>query len=158
LSCVGGSFGAIHGACNHVGGPLGQGTLDGDYIVCPWHNWKFHRVTGKGEPGYDEDRVPRFEFKVEGGRLLVRDTPATGRNKLAHAPHPLDRDTRREPGPLRVVGISTTVMDNKYPRYSTSEALLQSALEHARMKHALETRTVKLRELSLTKVARRITS
>jgi nitrite reductase/ring-hydroxylating ferredoxin subunit/multimeric flavodoxin WrbA len=148
LSCVGGNFGAIHGACNHVGGPLGQGTLDGDYVVCPWHNWKFHRITGEGEPGFEEDRVPRFEFKVENGRLLVRDTPATSRNKLAHAPHPLDRDTRREPGPLRVVGISTTVMDNKYPRYSTSEALLETALEHARMKHSLETRMVRLRELS----------
>jgi multimeric flavodoxin WrbA/nitrite reductase/ring-hydroxylating ferredoxin subunit len=148
LSCVGGTFGAVHNACNHAGGPLGQGTLDGDYIVCPWHNWKFHRITGEGEPGFEADRIPRFEFKVEGGRLLVRDTPATRRNKLAHDPHPLDRDTRREPGPLRVVGISTTVMDNQHPRYSTSEALLESALEHARTKHSLEARMVKLRELS----------
>jgi len=148
LSCVGGTFGVIHDACNHVGGPLGQGTLDGDYIVCPWHNWKFHRVTGQGEPGFEEDRVPRFEFRLEGGRLLVRGTPATRRNKLAHPPHPLDRDTRREPGPLRVAGISTTIMDNAHPRYSTSEALLEIALEHARTKHALETRMIKLRELS----------
>lgn len=148
LSCVGGRFGAIHGACNHVGGPLGQGTLEGDYVVCPWHNWKFHRLTGEGEPGYEEDRVPRFEFKEEGGRLLVRDTPATGRNKRLHPPHALDRDTRREPGPLRVAGISTTIMDKARPRYSTSEALLESALEHARSAHGLETRMVKLRELS----------
>ena len=148
LSCVGGSIGAIHGSCNHVGGPLVQGHLDGDYVVCPWHNWKFHRVTGEGEPGHEEDRVPRFECRVEGDRLLIRDAPVTGRNKLAHPPHPLDRDTRREPGPLRVVGISTTVMDNRYPRYSTSEALLESALEHGRMKHSLETRMIKLHELS----------
>lgn len=26
-----GSFAAISGVCNHVGGPLGAGTLDGDY-------------------------------------------------------------------------------------------------------------------------------
>jgi len=32
-----GSFTAISGVCNHVGGPLGEGTLDGDYVVCPWH-------------------------------------------------------------------------------------------------------------------------
>src|SRR5262245_64249851 len=37
-----GAFSAISGACNHAGGPLGQGTLDGDYVVCPWHYWKFH--------------------------------------------------------------------------------------------------------------------
>ena len=148
LSFVGGSFGAIHGACNHVNGPLGKGTLDGDYIVCPWHNWKFHRISGEGEPGFEADRVPRFEFKVEGGRLLIREMPTTDRQKLAHAPHPLDRDTRREPGALRVLGISTTVMDNNNPRYSTSEALLESALEHARINHSLETRMIKLRELS----------
>ncbi len=28
-----GSFAAISGICNHVGGPLGEGTLDGDYVV-----------------------------------------------------------------------------------------------------------------------------
>jgi len=148
LSCVGGAFGAVHGACNHVGGPLGQGTLDGDYIVCPWHNWKFHRVTGEGEPGFEEDRVPRFAVKVENGRVLISGAPVSGRNKVAHAPHPLDRPTRREPGPLRVAGISTTVMDPKFPRYSTSEALLESALEQARKKHSLDTRLLRLRDLS----------
>ena len=148
LSHVEGRFGVIHGICNHAGGPLGEGTLDGDYVVCPWHNWKFHRVTGEGEPSYEDDRVPRFSFKVEAGRLLVLDAAVTTRNKLAHDPHPLNRDTTRVPGPLRVAGISTTVMDNAHPRYSASEALLETALEHVRGKHALETRMVKLRELS----------
>ncbi len=148
LSCVDGQFGIIHGLCNHAGGPLGQGVLDGDYVVCPWHNWKFHRLTGEGEPGFEEDRVPRFECKVEGGRLLVRERPVTRRNRKPHAPHPLDRDIRREPGPLRVAGISTTVMDNDHPRYSTSEALLETALAHAGEKHGLETRMIRLRELS----------
>jgi multimeric flavodoxin WrbA/nitrite reductase/ring-hydroxylating ferredoxin subunit len=149
LSCVDGTFGAVHGTCNHAGGPLGHGVLDGDYIVCPWHHWKFHRVTGEGEPGYEADRVPRFAVKVESGRVLVLEAPVTRRNRLPHAPHPLDRDpTKRVPGPLRVVGISTTVMDNRHPRYSTSEALLESALEHARTHHSLEARVIKLRELS----------
>lgn len=148
LSCVDGRFGAIHDGCNHVGGPLGEGTLDGDYVVCPWHNWKFHRVTGEGEPGYEADRVPRFELKVEAGRLWIRIPAATTRNRLPHAPHPLDREPAREPGPLRVLGLSTTVMDNRYPRYSTSEALLESALEHARAKHGLEAHMIRLRELT----------
>jgi multimeric flavodoxin WrbA/nitrite reductase/ring-hydroxylating ferredoxin subunit len=147
LSCVEGRFGVINGSCNHVGGPLGLGTLDGDYVVCPWHHWKFHRVTGEGEPGYEADRVPRFECRVEGGRLLVRDAPASTRNRLPHAKHPLERELQRAPGPLRVWGLSTTIMDNAHPRYSTSEALLQSALEHAGAKHALEFRLTRLREL-----------
>jgi len=41
LSYQNDKFGAISNICNHVGGPLGQGCLDGEYIVCPWHNWNF---------------------------------------------------------------------------------------------------------------------
>jgi nitrite reductase/ring-hydroxylating ferredoxin subunit len=35
-----GQFGVVSNTCNHAGGPLGKGRLDGEYIVCPWHNWK----------------------------------------------------------------------------------------------------------------------
>ena len=49
-----GTFGAVANACNHAGGPLGDGHLDGDYIVCPWHHWKFHRATGTGCGGPSE--------------------------------------------------------------------------------------------------------
>lgn len=63
-------FSAVSGVCNHVGGPLGQGALEGDYLVCPWHGWKFHCRTGEGEPGYESDRVPRFD-------LEERDGPST---------------------------------------------------------------------------------
>ena len=71
VSLKDGKFGAVSNACNHVGGPLGDGRLDGDYIVCPWHNWKFHRCSGVGEPGFEEDRVPAYPVKVENGRVLV---------------------------------------------------------------------------------------
>src|SRR6188474_2403972 len=66
-----GVFTAISGACNHVGGPLGEGRLDGDYVVCPWHQWKFHCRTGEGEPGFEADRVPRYPLREEDGRLWV---------------------------------------------------------------------------------------
>lgn len=36
LSCVNERFAAISGVCNHAGGPLGDGRLDGAYIVCSW--------------------------------------------------------------------------------------------------------------------------
>src|SRR5262245_61882462 len=83
-----GEFGVISGVCSHAGGPLGDGTLDGDYVKCPWHNWKYHRATGLGEPGYEEDAVPRYAVKVEGGRLLVDLESATKRSRIKHDPHP----------------------------------------------------------------------
>ena len=94
-----GQLGVVSGVCNHVGGPLGQGRLDGDFIVCPWHNWKFHRITGEGEPGFEDDQVPRYEFKTENGRLWVRIQPAVPRHKKPHDRHPLARLVVREAGP-----------------------------------------------------------
>ena len=147
LSCREGAFGAIHNACNHVGGPLGEGTLDGDYVTCPWHYWKFHRTTGKGEPGYEPDCVPSHEVKVEDGRVLVALDPCSARHKSKHAPHPLARVVAREAGPVRVLGISTTAMTDGQPRYSTSDDLLDAALAGAG-ELGCETRLLRVRDLS----------
>jgi len=147
VTCKDGAFGAISGVCNHVGGPLGQGRLDGDYVVCPWHQYKFHWRTGEGEPGFEEDRVPRHETKVENGRLFVDLEAATKRHKLAHPKHPLERKLERADGPPRIAGISTTNMDLANPRFSGSDALLAHALAHAESSGA-ETRLIRLAELS----------
>ena len=142
-----GRFGAVSGVCNHAGGPLGQGSLAGDYIVCPWHNWKFHRLTGVGEPGSEDDKVPRYRVKVKQGRLFVTAKPTTVRHKSPHPPHPLARPVHRKPGAVRVVGISTTGQDPEHPRYSTSEALLEVALAHAQEKLGCQTQLIKLANL-----------
>ncbi len=149
----GGEFFALSGVCNHAGGPLGQGRMDGDYVVCPWHAWKFHCRTGEGEPGFEEDRIPKHAVKTEGGRVLVYSTPATSRRRKPHDPHPLTQiRPRGAPGgpaadaPLRLAGISTTVMDDANPRASTSDLLLEVAVAHAQACGA-ETRLIRLREL-----------
>jgi multimeric flavodoxin WrbA/nitrite reductase/ring-hydroxylating ferredoxin subunit len=146
LSFRDGSFGALANACNHVGGPLGEGRLDGDYVTCPWHQWKFHRATGKGEPGFEEDCVPAYPVKVDNGRVLVDLANASRRNKKPHPPHPLAREVRREGGPLRVCGISTTAMDAANPRFSGSDHLLDQALKAASVEGA-ETKLIRLNDL-----------
>lgn len=147
LSYRDGEWGAVSNACNHVGGPLGEGDIDAaGYIRCPWHGWKFHCRTGLGEPGFEDDKVPAFPVRVEGGRVLVDIANPTKRNKKPHAPHPLEREPKREPGPLRLAGISTTAMDKGHPRFSGSDHLLGCALAAAREAGA-ETRLIKLNEL-----------
>lgn len=142
-----GRFGVISNVCNHVGGPLGQGRLDGEYVVCPWHQYKFHRCTGEGEPGYESDKVPGYGVKEQDGRLLVTARPTSKRGHLPHEPHPLARTPQRAPGPIRVGGISTTVMNADNPRFSTSAHLLETALEHARAALGAETRLIDLNGL-----------
>ena len=82
LTYLDSQFGAVHNAYNHVGGPLGEESLENDYLVCPWHQWTFHRITLLGEPGFEDDRVPAFPVEVEDGLVLVNDAIGTSRNKL----------------------------------------------------------------------------
>ncbi|MBK7579587.1 MAG: NAD(P)H-dependent oxidoreductase [Myxococcales bacterium] len=147
LSYRGGRFSAISGVCNHAGGPLGEGKLDGDYVVCPWHYWKYHHETGLGEPGFEDDGVPTYALKTEDGRLFVDVASATPRKKKAHAPHPLARTPQREEGPVRVLCLSTTAMTDGHPRFSTSENLLEEAQRHADAS-GFETRMLRLRDLA----------
>ncbi|MDR4478931.1 MAG: NAD(P)H-dependent oxidoreductase [Nitrospira sp.] len=148
LTYKNGTFAAIAGVCNHIGGPLGEGRLDGDYIVCPWHYWKFHHRTGQGEPGYETDQVATYAVKVEDGRLYVDVTPVTKRIKSPTKSHPLARPIVRAEGPIRVLGIATTAMTADQPRYSASDDLLQAALGHARDQLQLDTQLITLRDLS----------
>lgn len=43
---VNGHIYALDNTCPHAGGPLGEGTIEGEHITCPWHGWKFHIPTG----------------------------------------------------------------------------------------------------------------
>jgi nitrite reductase/ring-hydroxylating ferredoxin subunit len=44
---VGGQFHVISNTCLHRGGPLGQGSLQGNMVTCPWHGWSFDVTSGK---------------------------------------------------------------------------------------------------------------
>lgn len=144
VTCVDGQFGALSGMCNHAGGPLADGRIDGEYLVCPWHNWKYHWSSGLGEPGFEADAVPSYAVKVDGGHLFVSAEPVTKRSRGVHEPHRLARRVSRAPGGVRVIGISTTNMDVKNPRYSTSDALLAEAIHYASSALHVETQTIHL--------------
>ncbi len=64
-------FFATDNTCPHRGGPLGEGDIIGNEIVCPWHLWSFDVATGLcgGNP---ELIVTTYEVKIEGDRVLVR--------------------------------------------------------------------------------------
>jgi nitrite reductase/ring-hydroxylating ferredoxin subunit/uncharacterized membrane protein len=47
----GGSLHALAATCSHAGGPLDEGTLEGDVVVCPWHASRFRVSDGKVRGG-----------------------------------------------------------------------------------------------------------
>jgi nitrite reductase/ring-hydroxylating ferredoxin subunit len=67
---VGGKIHAISGICPHAGGPLGEGTLDGTVVTCPWHGWQFDVSTGQNlrSPSLVQER---YQVKIEDGDVLV---------------------------------------------------------------------------------------
>lgn len=40
---------AIDDACTHEDAPLGEGGLDGDVVICPYHDWRYDLRTGACE-------------------------------------------------------------------------------------------------------------
>ncbi|MCB9693936.1 MAG: Rieske 2Fe-2S domain-containing protein [Alphaproteobacteria bacterium] len=44
---IDGEYHAIANTCPHAGGPLGDGTLEGTQVRCPWHGWGFDMTTGR---------------------------------------------------------------------------------------------------------------
>ena len=67
---VDGTITAIENVCLHMGGPLGQGYVEGGKIVCPWHGWEYEPKTGElvGDP---KSKLDVFPIKVENGDVMV---------------------------------------------------------------------------------------
>lgn len=65
---------ALDNTCPHRGGPLGEGDLIGEELVCPWHLWSFDVKTGHC-PGSNDVGVAAHDVKIEGNRVLVRLAP-----------------------------------------------------------------------------------
>jgi nitrite reductase (NADH) small subunit len=67
---VAGRVTALAGTCPHRGGPLGQGAIHGNYVVCPWHAWQWDCATGAND--FDATRlVPTFKVEVAGDDILI---------------------------------------------------------------------------------------
>jgi nitrite reductase (NADH) small subunit len=70
LANVNGALSALDNICPHRQGPLGQGWIEGEAVVCPWHSWAFDAKTGVSV--YPENvRVEVFPVRVEGESVLV---------------------------------------------------------------------------------------
>ena len=67
---VNGEFSAIVNVCLPRGGPLGQGMIEGNKIVCPWHGWMFDVQTGAAV--HDRQaRVRIYPVKIEGEDAMI---------------------------------------------------------------------------------------
>jgi nitrite reductase/ring-hydroxylating ferredoxin subunit len=70
---VGGTFYATANACTHMGGPLGEGTLEGTTVTCPWHGIQFNVTSGQLVRGPARRPVATYKVRVEGNDVFVAD-------------------------------------------------------------------------------------
>ena len=71
LANVDGTVYAIGGECTHMGGPLGEGELDGKIVTCPWHSGEFDVTTGEVVGPPPEGPEPVYQVRVEGDDVQV---------------------------------------------------------------------------------------
>jgi nitrite reductase/ring-hydroxylating ferredoxin subunit len=65
-----GRFFALSNFCPHLTGNLGEGSLDGDELVCPEHYWRFKVATGRCT-NVRGQTAHTFPVRVEDGWVLV---------------------------------------------------------------------------------------
>ncbi len=71
LARVDGGFHAVGATCPHYGAPLAEGALCGKRLICPWHHASFDVTTGDLLEPPALDALPRYEVKVEDGRVIA---------------------------------------------------------------------------------------
>jgi nitrite reductase/ring-hydroxylating ferredoxin subunit len=59
-------------SCSHMGGPLAEGTVEGDAIRCPWHGSLFSLEDGSVVQGPATVAQPIFETQLRNGQVEVR--------------------------------------------------------------------------------------
>ena len=68
----GGTLHAIAAVCSHAGGPLDEGSLEGDVITCPWHGSRFCIGDGRVLTGPATFDQPLFTVRERDGQVELR--------------------------------------------------------------------------------------
>jgi nitrite reductase/ring-hydroxylating ferredoxin subunit/uncharacterized membrane protein len=63
---------ALAETCAHLGGPLAEGKLEGDTVVCPWHASRFALESGEVVDGPSAFPQPRLRTRIRNGQIEVR--------------------------------------------------------------------------------------
>ena len=76
---------ALAETCSHASGPLSEGKLVGDSIVCPWHASRFSLEDGRVLDGPAVHPQPCLQVRVQNGQIEVRKSPCTDAKKMPPA-------------------------------------------------------------------------
>jgi len=67
---------ALAHPCAHLGGPLSEGELKADSVVCPWHGSEFALADGRVLNGPSTHDQPVLDVRERAGRIEVKSHDA----------------------------------------------------------------------------------
>lgn len=70
LANIDGGLHVLDNLCPHRQGPLGQGWIEGQAVLCPWHAWAFDCRTGIAQEP-ESATVKVFLTRIENGAVLA---------------------------------------------------------------------------------------
>ena len=70
-------LGALDNRCPHQGGPLGEGTIEDGWLICPWHGYEYDPLTGEPPEGYDDAATPLPLSERDGAAVVGLPTLET---------------------------------------------------------------------------------
>ncbi|MEK6751803.1 MAG: non-heme iron oxygenase ferredoxin subunit [Chloroflexota bacterium] len=68
---IAGQYYAIGDVCTHDDGPLGDGVLEGDHVVCPRHGGEFDVRSGQAVQMPAVVDIPAYPVQVRDGVIFV---------------------------------------------------------------------------------------
>ena len=68
---VNGSFHVLDDTCPHRGGPLSEGDLEGQEVICPWHGARFDVTSGAHLCPPARSDVACYHVQVAGDEVQV---------------------------------------------------------------------------------------
>ncbi len=72
---VDGTLYATQAECTHMGGPLCEGTLLGETVICPWHGSEFNVRTGEVITGPATRPLKTYQVSVQqDGVIAISET------------------------------------------------------------------------------------
>jgi thiamine pyrophosphate-dependent acetolactate synthase large subunit-like protein/nitrite reductase/ring-hydroxylating ferredoxin subunit len=71
-------WGALDNHCPHQGGPLGDGQLEGGFLICPWHAYEYHPCTGRPPEGFSDGAIAYRVEERDDGLYIEIPEEATG--------------------------------------------------------------------------------
>ncbi len=72
ITRCGDRLGALDNRCPHQGGPLGEGSIEGGLLRCPWHGYDYDPITGQPPAGFS-DAPAAYQVRVgdDGAEVLL---------------------------------------------------------------------------------------